>query len=391
MHVCAQPCEERFRVDDEFVREKDISFFNMRATDSVVRMTTSEEAIEALLSCGHFMGSAEAPKLFARAHERPITEWFQGTKHLSKELKAVGLDGNLRDISLGAFADDVFRKLVWDVQDEEGVRRVLDVSDQALDEALTSGGWVRNESKRELVLGPSWEGSCAHDARRTVERPYRGIRSAPGQPVQLEWKEWKRAYAALEGMGRFLTSTTRWGLRRTAFLGAVVGAMTSGAETYNWSCAELRKMDVMICRFLRVLLMEKACDVEARNGWTNEEVLVYWRVAPMRVEIAVRRSSWLQAMSKAPQEHTQFTNAAWGTMPREWTASADGQIQWQSKRRGSRSAVALVLDLAKAVERVSLPVVWACATHFSFPRKILRVLCGYFEHRRRVQFEGCVA
>ena len=27
------------------------------------------------------------------------------------------------------------------------------------------------------------------------------------------------------------------------------------------------------------------------------------------------------------------------------------------------------------------------AKDFSFPRKILRVLCGYFEHQRRVQFE----
>ena len=51
----------------------------------------------------------------------------------------------------------------------------------------------------------------------------------------------------------------------------------------------------------------------------------------------------------------------------------------------------MVLDLAKAFERVSLPVVWAWATHFSFPRKILRVLCGYFEHQRREKSEGCVA
>ena len=54
-------------------------------------------------------------------------------------------------------------------------------------------------------------------------------------------------------------------------------------------------------------------------------------------------------------------------------------------------ALALVLDLAKAFERVSLPVVWAWATHLSFPRKLLRVLCGYFEHQRLVQFEGCLA
>ena len=40
-----------------------------------------------------------------------------------------------------------------------------------------------------------------------------------------------------------------------------------------------------------------------------------------------------------------------------------------------QGALALVLDLAKAFERVSLPVVWAWATHFSFPRQILRVVC----------------
>ena len=56
-----------------------------------------------------------------------------------------------------------------------------------------------------------------------------------------------------------------------------------------------------------------------------------------------------------------------------------------------QGALALVLDLAKAFERVSLPVVWAWATHFSFPRKILRVPCGYFEHQRRVQMCGGAA
>ena len=54
-------------------------------------------------------------------------------------------------------------------------------------------------------------------------------------------------------------------------------------------------------------------------------------------------------------------------------------------------SVTLVLDLSRAFERVSLPVVWAWATHFKFPRKILRLLCGNFEHQWRVQFEGCVA
>ena len=68
-------------------------------------------------------------------------------------------------------------------------------------------------------------------------------------------------------------------------------------------------------------------------------------------------------------------------------------MEKRSYRAGKedQGAVALVLDLAKALERVSLAVVWASATHFSFPRKILRMLCGYFEHQRRVQFQGCLA
>ena len=53
-------------------------------------------------------------------------------------------------------------------------------------------------------------------------------------------------------------------------------------------------------------------------------------------------------------------------------------------------AVALVLELAQAFERVNLPVIWAWTTHFSFSRKILRVLGAHFQHQRSAQFEECV-
>ena len=53
-----------------------------------------------------------------------------------------------------------------------------------------------------------------------------------------------------------------------------------------------------------------------------------------------------------------------------------------------KGAVTVVLAWANVFERVSLAVVWAWPTHLDVPRKIWR---GYFEHQRRVQFEGCVA
>ena len=52
-----------------------------------------------------------------------------------------------------------------------------------------------------------------------------------------------------------------------------------------------------------------------------------------------------------------------------------------------QGAMKLVPDLAKAFG-VSLPVVWAWATHFIFTRKMLRVQRGYFEHQSREQRAG---
>ena len=79
-----------------------------------------------------------------------------------------------------------------------------------------------------------------------------------------------------------------------------------------------------------------------------------------------------------------------GAQRRVWEILMEME-RFNGKAKEDQGAVALVLDLAKVSERVRLPVVWAWATHFSFPRKILRMLCGYSEHQRRVQFEECAA
>ena len=76
-----------------------------------------------------------------------------------------------------------------------------------------------------------------------------------------------------------------------------------------------------------------------------------------------------------------------GAQQTMWGILVDMERFSGKAKEEDQGAVALVLDLAKAFERVSLPV----AMHFSFPRKRLRVVCGYFEHQRRVQFEGCAA
>ena len=46
-----------------------------------------------------------------------------------------------------------------------------------------------------------------------------------------------------------------------------------------------------------------------------------------------------------------------------------------------QGAVALGMDLAKAFERVRLPVVWAWATHFSFPKEDTACCAGTLNTR----------
>ena len=52
---------------------------------------------------------------------------------------------------------------------------------------------------------------------------------------------------------------------------------------------------------------------------------------------------------------------------------------------------ALLVDLAKACERLRLELVCRWAMQFDFPRQLPSFSRGYFEHQRRVQFDGCVA
>ena len=70
-----------------------------------------------------------------------------------------------------------------------------------------------------------------------------------------------------------------------------------------------------------------------------------------------------------------------GAQQTVWEVLMEVERYKKSAGKEEQGAVALVQDLAKAFERVSLLAVWAWATHFSFPRKILRVLCGYFDTR----------
>ena len=72
------------------------------------------------------------------------------------------------------------------------------------------------------------------------------------------------------------------------------------------------------------------------------------------------------------------------------------RIEWDATDGRNGGAQRTVWDILMDIERYKYRAgeedLGAVALErVSFPRKILRVLCGYFEHQRRAQFEGCVA
>ena len=52
-----------------------------------------------------------------------------------------------------------------------------------------------------------------------------------------------------------------------------------------------------------------------------------------------------------------------------------------------QGAVSLVVDPAKAFERVQVAVVWRCAMYFRCPQGECRFLCRYFAQKRRLRYE----
>ena len=108
--------------------------------------------------------------------------------------------------------------------------------------------------------------------------------------------------------------------------------------------------------------------------------LIRWWEALRASEVTTRQQKY-----RADWDATDGRNG--GAQRTVWEMLTEMERFNGKTKEEDQAAVALVPDLAKAFERVSLLV--GLGDAFCFPRKILWVLCGYLEHQRRVQFEGC--
>ena len=115
-------------------------------------------------------------------------------------------------------------------------------------------------------------------------------------------------------MGKFWHSKAPWRAKRSFFLAFVVGAGTSGLESYWWGEASCATMDKVVSKYLRSMMLGRACKQgeDHRESMSNQAVRQFWQIASMQVELAVRRVRWLQDMVRAPGQHRLAIAALWG-------------------------------------------------------------------------------
>ncbi len=121
-------------------------------------------------------------------------------------------------------------------------------------------------------------------------------------------------------MGDFWHSKTHFKLKRLMFMGRIVGAGMSGAETHIWTKADTSAMNGVTVGMLRSMLRGRACDKTLEKhpeSRSNAEILKHGRLAPCQREVVVRPIKWIQSTVPHQVEHGQTIAALTGRMALE--------------------------------------------------------------------------
>ena len=102
-------------------------------------------------------------------------------------------------------------------------------------------------------------------------------------------------------------------LKRTIFLSKVLGTLLSGLEPFCLLEGQVAFLEGALAGMARIALRGKGAQQDKITGawtsWSNSRVLRYWQIAPVKIELLVRRLSWLQDWAKNAAAHQQVLTA----------------------------------------------------------------------------------
>ena len=156
-------------------------------------------------------------------------------------------------------------------------------------------------------------------------------------------------------LGSFWTTESSYKMKRLCFISNVQSAGLSAGHVVPYLKSEADQLDNRLCKFLRVAMMGKAHSVEVtcertwtpmhllpyeypgptwpadvpkptgprltktvwthkHHSMTNEQVFMFWKIAPCVIEFRIRRIRMWQSFLRQPTQHVQVNAAMFGKL-----------------------------------------------------------------------------
>ena len=230
----------------------------------------------------------------------PRQSWAMGGYTTPETSSRCALVEGPADSSANTFVDDVFRFIPVFFDDCEHALAVGKQDSDPLAMATLERGYAQNYTKQETAMWfTTWE--CTRKLSTTdpnIQGPcvhlliYLGASFSPtgatSQEVTRRVDTLNRGWCSLIGMW---TSGAPCGVMRILFIANVYSRAISGLGAFCVTDAQSEIIDASLCKKLRCLMMGNAHWVEDGAHCTikNDQVWAPWRLAPVGVELAVRR------------------------------------------------------------------------------------------------------
>jgi len=304
-----------------------------------------------LVGEGVMPGDHTGPRLFnagfVPAVHRSMQEYCNRSD-TAKLLQGVcPVTGGTSQVGHTVFVDDQAAKVIG--KSGPALLEEAQLLDEVMVNKMQEIGIALNQAKLENVVeGPSnltvtaVARSHRLAGRTTANARYLGGRHTQGLTFRAERDE--RLLAGRRGWAvllRFWTSSTPIRVRLIAFGCMVVGSCLAGLEACAGprgplTASDLKPLDTLILRYLRVLLRGRACRKQESTNlcgekaikYTNQENNAVWArcgLVPCFLELRVRRLGMLQKIAAHPEDHVQFFAAVFGAVGFE--ANFETQLQ----------------------------------------------------------------
>ncbi|CAK0883911.1 unnamed protein product [Prorocentrum cordatum] len=278
---------------DEAVEEMadavDCTPLHHRIHHHVVEVKARGEALHFALGRGGLMGTCEAPKEFAVAVRGPVQRWRAHQCAAQDDLLTFKTPILELPVSCAVvqFADDLKKRHVVLTGLASEAHAIINASQIILNNELEKGGFRQNMKKRELVT----------ELKPTENRKFK---------TQLA-----NGSGRILPHARHLGGRNAWNDNANVEVDYHIDALKAG--WYFRSEAERHRLDVQICRMLRVLEggAQVAHGMHAKAP-TNKELAKRWGALPVRAAPAMQRARWLPDTVRHPLAHQQVIAAVWG-------------------------------------------------------------------------------